>query len=66
MTASLKTISAVFLVVLLSACSDYSTYNECYAYKIEQGKSDMIASLDCEREVRQKKIKCDNSFCLAM
>lgn len=66
MTTLLKTFSAIFLVLLLSACSDYSTYNECYVHKVEQGKSDMIASLDCEREVRQGKIKCDNSFCLAM
>ncbi|MCW8855900.1 MAG: hypothetical protein OQJ95_00945 [Kangiella sp.] len=64
MTELLKTISVMILLLILSACSDYSTYNECVSYKLEEGENRIVASTSCEREVRQGKIECDDSYCL--
>lgn len=57
-------ITSTFLL-LLAACSDYSTYNECVNYKLKEGENRIVASTSCEREVRQGKIECDDSYCLA-
>ena len=65
MKVLVRIISTVFLILILSACSDYSTYNECVSYKLKEGENRIVASTSCEREVRQGKIECDDSYCLA-
>lgn len=64
MTVLVRIISTLFLILILSACSDYSTYNECVSYKLKEGETSVVASISCEREVRQGKIECDDSYCL--
>lgn len=60
----LRLIITSLLLLSLASCSDYSTYNECVSYKVEEGENRIVASTSCEREVRQGKIECDDSYCL--